>query len=146
MNSVCLIGRLTRDAEMKYTNGGMAIAEFSLAVDDRVKRGEGWEKIAYFFDCTLFGRQAEALQQYLVRGKQVGISGKLRQERWQSQEGQNRSKVVIIVQELDLLGGDRGRSSSGSSSRGSAGSSRAGAGDSGATDEFHDEFPDNIPF
>ena len=57
-----------------------------------------------YFDCTLFGNQAEKLQQYLGKGKQIGISGRLKQQRWQD-NGQNRSKVVVIVERLDLLGG-----------------------------------------
>ncbi len=104
MNNVNLIGRLTRDAELKYTGGGLAIASFSLAVNQRKRQGDKWVDEAHYFDCTLFGKQAESLQQYLTRGKQVGITGRLQQERWE-RDGQKRSKVSIVVNEIDLLGG-----------------------------------------
>ena len=108
MNNVNLIGRLTRDAELKYTGGGLAIASFSLAVNQRKRQGDKWVDEAHYFDCTLFGKQAESLQQYLTRGKQVGITGRLQQERWE-RDGQKRSKVSIVVNELDLLGGQETR-------------------------------------
>nr|BDD44988.1 single-stranded DNA-binding protein [Spirochaetaceae bacterium] len=105
MNNVSLIGRLVRDAELKFTNGGNAICEFSLAVNERKKQGDQWVDVANYFDVTLFGRRGEALQQYLGKGKQVGVDGRLQQQRWQTSEGQNRSKVVIIARDVDLLGG-----------------------------------------
>ncbi len=106
MNQVSLIGRLTRDTELKYTAGGMAIAEFSLAVNERRKKGEEWVDEASFFDCSLFGKRAEALQQYLAKGKQIGVAGTLRQDRWQDKEtGANRSKIRIIANDVTLLGG-----------------------------------------
>jgi single-strand DNA-binding protein len=92
INKVTIIGRLTRDAELKYTNGGTAICEFALAVNNAKKKGEEWVDEPSFFDVTVFGRQGEAIQQYMVKGKQVGVVGRLEQQRWQNQEGQNRSQ------------------------------------------------------
>ena len=92
INRVIEIGRLTRDAEVSYTPGGMAIAKFSIAVNRRVKSGDGWIDEANYFDVQLFGKQAESLKPFLTKGKQVGIDGYLKQERWES-EGQKRSHL-----------------------------------------------------
>jgi len=104
LNHVVLIGRLTREAELKYTAGGQAVCKFSIAVNRRKKNGDQWEDEANFFDIVVWGRQGESLHPYLVKGKMVGVDGELRQDRWQ-QDGQNRSKVEIIANYLQLLGG-----------------------------------------
>ena len=111
LNQVALIGRLTRDSEMRYSQGGMAIVSFSIAVNRSRKTADGrYQDEASFFDCTLFGKYGEAMNQYLLKGKQVGISGSLKQETWQDQQsGQNRSKVVVLVNALQLLGDPRGQ-------------------------------------
>ena len=77
INRVILVGRLTRDAELRYTGGGMAVCKFSIAINRRKRTGERWEDEAHFFDVVLFGKQGEAINQYLVKGKQVGIDGEL---------------------------------------------------------------------
>lgn len=108
LNHVTLIGRLTRDAETKYTGGGMAIASMSIAVNRRVKKGDQWTEEASFFDVALFGKTAEALNKYLTKGKQIAVEGELKQDRWTTADGQNRSKVVINANSIQLLGvGDR---------------------------------------
>ncbi|GHV79676.1 single-stranded DNA-binding protein [Spirochaetia bacterium] len=125
INHVVLVGRLTRDAELKYTAGGQAVCKFSIAVNRNKKSGDQWVDEASFFDVTLWGRQGEAVNQYLVKGKQVGIDGELRQDRWE-QDGQKRSKVEIVANNLQLLGGGAG---GGGSSRGDADGGRASYGD-----------------
>jgi single-strand DNA-binding protein len=107
LNHVTLLGRLTRDAELKYTSGGQAVCKFSIAVNRRRKNGDQWEDEPNFFDIVLWGRQGESLNQYLVKGKMVGVDGELRQDRWQ-QDGQNRSKVEIVANNLQLLGSSGG--------------------------------------
>jgi single-strand DNA-binding protein len=104
-NHVILIGRLTRDCELKYTSGGMAIANLSLAVNRRIKKGEQWTEEVSFFESVLFGKTAEGLKPYLLKGKQIAVEGELKQERWQ-QDGQNRSKIVISASNVQLLGGN----------------------------------------
>ena len=106
INTVCLTGRLTRQAEIRYSqSGGGAIVRFSLAVNRRKRTadGQGWEDEANFFDCVYFGRAAEAVNQYLTQGRQVAISGELRQNKWE-QDGQARSRVEIVVNQLNLIG------------------------------------------
>jgi single-strand DNA-binding protein len=102
LNTISLVGRLTRDAELKYTHGGMAIANLSLAVNRSVKSGDGYKDEASFFDCAIFGKVAECLIKYLVKGTKVGLTGSLRQERWEK-DGQKQSKVSIAVDRIQLL-------------------------------------------
>ncbi len=71
VNCVVLIGRLTRDAELKSTANGTAVSKFSIAVNRRIKKGEAWTEEANFFDVLLWGKQAESLHQYLFKGKAV---------------------------------------------------------------------------
>jgi single-strand DNA-binding protein len=110
LNVIAMVGRLTRESELRYSSGGMAICSFSLAVNRRKRTADNrWEDEANFFNCTMFGKSAEGLNQYLEKGRQVSILGELRQNRWE-QDGQNRSRVEIIVNSLQLLasaGGDR---------------------------------------
>lgn len=155
INHVVLVGRLVRDAQLKYTNSGLAICEFSIAINNRRKQGDEWVDEPNFFDVTLFGRQGEAIQRYLTQGKQVGVDGQLRQDRWQTPEGQNRSKVQVVAGNVMLLGGGgagSGSGGSGSATRqfgGSPAGTTTGSGNSGpGNDEGFggDDFPDNIPF
>lgn len=156
INRVTLVGNLTRDSQLKYTPGGMAICEFAIAINTRRKQGDEWVDEANFFDVTLFGRQGEAIQRYLLKGKQVGVDGRLKQDRWQDKEtGQNRSKVVVIAENVMLLGGGGGGSGSGgyndgarTSSSGGAAPPRQPSGGKAADDDGFggDDFPDNIPF
>lgn len=106
-NSVVEIGRLTRDAELTYTGGGFPISKFSIAVNKNKKSADGnYADYASFFDVVLFGKTAEALKQYLLKGKQVAINGELEQQRWEK-DGQQHSKVVINAYNIQLLGGDK---------------------------------------
>ncbi len=149
INRVVLVGRLVRDAELKYTSGGLAITTFAVAINRRRKQGDDWVDEANFFDIVLMGRQGEAVQRYLTKGKQVGIEGELRQNRWE-QDGQKRSKVEIFATNLQLLGGRDGGESGGSKgySRDSHTES-PGAGSQG-NEPFSgapvDDFEDDVPF
>lgn len=116
LNKVLVVGRLTKDIVVEYTNGGMAIAKGSIAVNRSQKKDGAWGETASFFDITLFGKMAENLKPYLLKGKQVAIGGYLKQDRWTSQDGQNRSKVYIGVEELQLCGGREGGAGNGTGS------------------------------
>ncbi len=106
MNVVTIVGRLTRDSEIKYTQGGMAITRFSIAVN-RDKRSSGMkESEVSYFDIVIFGKFGEAIQRYLVRGTQVAVNGELRQNRYEL-DGQTRSRVEIIANNVQLLGSSR---------------------------------------
>lgn len=108
INTATLIGRLTRDEELKYTPSGAAVGNISIAINRRVKKGQEWVDESNFFDVVFFGKQAENLKQYLTKGKQVGVTGFLKQERWTDQNGQNRSAVKIYANDIQLLGGKDG--------------------------------------
>jgi len=108
VNHVTLIGRLTRDSEIKYTAGGQAVCKFSIAVNRRRKNGDQWVDEASFFDVVLWGKTGESLNQYLTKGKQIAVEGELCQNRWE-QDGQNRSKVEVMANNVQLLGGGQDR-------------------------------------
>jgi single-strand DNA-binding protein len=142
INHVVLVGRLTRNAELKYTNSGAAVSKFSVAINQRRKKDDQWVDEAHFFDVVLWGKSAESINQYLVKGKQVGVEGQLRQNRWE-QDGQARSKVEIFATNVMLLGGGSGgrQGSSGSAEgRGSA-TEVAPEGGPPAPDNFEDDIP-----
>lgn len=103
INHVVIVGRLTRDAELKYTNTGMALTKLGIAVNRRMKQGDQWVDEANFFDATLWGKRGESLNQYLSRGQQVAIDGELRQDRWEK-DGVKNSRVTIHVNDIQLLG------------------------------------------
>jgi len=172
VNHVILIGRLTRDAELKYTAGGMAVCKFAIAVNRRKKSGEQWVEEASFFDIVLWGRSGETLNQYLVKGKQIAVEGELHQNRWE-QDGQARSKIEIMASNVQLLGGTSGSGGTSSGSYASGGSSSGAGGSSGGNsspqnagspspyqkrqespsrpssdmdDSVPPDFPDDIPF
>ena len=104
VNQVFLIGRLVRDADLRYTTSGKAVSKFAIAVNEKRKIGDKWEDKADFFEVVVWGQLGESLNQYLTKGKQIAIIGKLTQERWE-QDGQNRSKVTVTAYTIQLLGG-----------------------------------------
>ena len=113
---VILVGNLTRDPELRYTTGGSAICNLSLAVNRRIKRGEEWTDEVSFFDVVVFGRRAETSAEYLSKGRPVLVEGDLVQRRWESQDGQKRSKIEVQARDVQFLGSkaDSGYSNTGS--------------------------------
>jgi len=104
ITSFTAVGRVTRDAEFRYTNGGTQLCKFSIASNYSRKVRDNWQDEVSYFDFTLFGKRAEALAQYLTKGQQVVVSGQLRQERWED-NGQKRSRVAFFAQDVQLIGG-----------------------------------------
>ena len=104
INRVCISGNLTRDPELRSTAGGTSVMGFGVAVNERRKNGQTgeWEDYPNFVDCTLFGKRAEALEQYLSKGAKVAIDGRLRYSSWEK-DGQRRSKLGVIVDEMELM-------------------------------------------
>lgn len=144
INLVVLVGRLTRDAELKYTASGMPICKFSLAVNKRRKDGDQWKDEANFFDVVLWGKSGESVNQYLVKGKQIAVEGELHQNRWE-QDGQSRSKVEIMATNVQLLGsaGGEGRGPGPAPRRDEAPKQERGGGYEAPPS---DGFADDIPF
>ncbi len=112
INRVFLVGRLTRDAELRFTNSGTPVGKFSIAVNRSRKNGDKWDEEVNYFDIVLWGRVAEALSKYLLKGKQVAVDGELRQSRWE-QDGQARSRIEVHASNIQLLGGSAGGSQQG---------------------------------
>lgn len=103
INNVTISGNLTRDAELRTTPGGTAVLSLGVAVNDRRRNQNGeWEDYANFVDCTLFGRRAEAIHQYLVKGTKVAIEGRLHYSSWEK-DGQRRSRLDVYVDELEFM-------------------------------------------
>lgn len=102
MNIWTGVGRLGRDAEMRYTGSGQAVANFSIAVDRPKKQGEKQQPL--WLKVTLWGKLAEALTKYLSKGKQVAVSGELDIREWADREGVKRTSTEINARNITLIG------------------------------------------
>ncbi len=104
INRVVISGNLTRDPELRATASGMPVLGMGVAVNDRRKNqqtGE-WEDYPNFIDCTMFGARAESVSRFLSKGSKVAIEGKLRWSQWE-RDGQKRSKIEVIVDEIEFM-------------------------------------------
>ena len=126
INRVIISGNLTRDPETRQTASGMPVLGFGVAVNDRRRNqqtGE-WEDYPNFIDCTMFGARAQAVSKFLSKGSKVAIEGKLRWSQWE-RDGQKRSKIEVIVDEIDIMqsrnGGGQGGYQGGSNYQGNQG-------------------------
>ena len=138
INRVVISGNLTRDPELRSTGSGMSVLKLGVAVNDRRKNqstGE-WEDVPNFVDVTVFGARGEALSRFLSKGQKVAIEGKLRWSQWENPQGEKRSKLEVVADEVEFLSSRDGGSSSYSGSA------------SGSTGPATDDIGDNeeIPF
>ncbi|UCD10777.1 MAG: single-stranded DNA-binding protein [Nitrospinaceae bacterium] len=101
-NKVLLLGNLTRDPELRYTASGAAVASFGLAVNRRYKQGEQWKDEVCFVDVTVWAKQGENCAEYLNKGSQVFIEGRLNYQTWES-DGQKRSKLEVVANNVQFL-------------------------------------------
>lgn len=102
MNKVILVGRLTRDPDIKNTTSGKSVASFTLAVDRRFKNKDG-QKEADFVPIVVWGKQAETAWQYLSKGSQIGVSGRLQVRSYDAQDGQRRYVTEVVADEITFL-------------------------------------------
>ena len=144
VNKVILVGRLGRDPETRYTGGGQAVANFSVATDESYKDKNGerqkrteWHKI------VVWGKQAEIAQQYLKKGSLVFIEGRIQSREWQDKEGQKRTSFEIVASNFRMLGGRSDGAAAGAAAGGGAAyrsggddSESHGAGSSAAEEPF----------
>ena len=159
LNHVVLIGRLTQDLgsderSFGYVGNGQARANVSIAVNRAKKNGDQWVDEVNFFNITIWGKTAENLKPYLTKGKQICVEGHLKQDRWEK-DGQKQSRVTIVADQVQLLGG-RGDNSQGSGSAGGAPRFQPAnnAGSNGFQGGYSSEpygdtgsdFPEDIPF
>ena len=126
VNKVILVGRLGRDPETRYTGGGQAVANFSLATDESYKDRNGerqkrteWHKI------VVWGKQAEIAQQYLKKGSLIFVEGRIQSREWQDKEGQKRTSFEIVANNFRMLGGRAEGAAAGGGGMG-GGTSRGG--------------------
>jgi len=105
INRVCISGNLTRDPELRQSAGGMSILKMGIAVNDRRKNPQSgeWEDVPNFFDVTMFGTRAESVSRFLSKGSKLAIEGKLRWSSWETPDGDKRSKVEIIADDIEFL-------------------------------------------
>ncbi len=100
LNKVILIGNLTRNPELRYTPSGTPVANFGLAVNRRFRQGDDQKEEVCFVDIVVFGKQAENCGQYLSKGDGAIIDGRLQQRRWETEDGQRRSKHEVVAQSV----------------------------------------------
>lgn len=105
LNKVFLIGRLTRDPELRYTQAGTAYALFGLATDREWGKGEERKKEVLFVDLVAWGKQAQLIQQYLAKGREVFVEGRLKLDSWETEGGEKRSKISVVVEAFQFVGG-----------------------------------------
>jgi single-strand DNA-binding protein len=130
-NRVILLGNITRDFEVKYLQSGMAVTELGLAVNDRRKNQQGeWVEETTFVDVTLWGRTAEVAAEYLSKGSPVLIEGRLKLDTWET-DGQKRSKLRVVGERMQMIGGRSGGGGGAGGSRGPQNSSYDDGGDYG---------------
>ena len=153
MNKVILMGRLTRDPEVRYSQGAnqTAIARFSVAVDRRFKR-DG-EPTADFFNCTSFGRQAEFVERYLHKGTKVVLSGRIQNDNYTNKDGQMVYSVQIMVEDIEFAesknaagGGNEGGYSNGGGFGGGQNSAPASPGPGDGFMNIPDVIDEELPF
>ena len=109
LNKVLLMGNLTRDPELRYTPSGTAVTDFGMAINRRftTRDGEKREETC-FVEITLFGKQAETFCEYMSKGRRVFIEGRLRFDSWTTQDGQKRSRLRVMGERFQFMGGPRG--------------------------------------
>lgn len=105
INKVLITGNLTRDPELRETPSGFQVLNFGVAVNDRKKNQSTgqWEDYANFVDCTMFGNRAASVARFLAKGSKVAIEGKLRWSQWETQDGNKRSKLEVVVDEIEFM-------------------------------------------
>ena len=114
-NKVILIGNLTRNPELRYTPSGTPVANFGLAVNRRYKQADDQKEEVCYIDIVVFGKQAEHCGQYLSKGDGAIIDGRLQQRRWETDDGQRRSKHEVVAQGVTFLPKRQGQSPDGGS-------------------------------
>jgi single-strand DNA-binding protein len=146
-NKVILMGNLTRDIEIRYSQSGSAIGNTGIAVNRKWKSQTGEQKEeVMFIDLTLFGRTAEIANQYLRKGRQVLVDGRLSLDQWTAQDGSKRSKHAVIVENLQMIGSRDDAQSGGSNYGGQSQSNQQyGSQSAPAAQPQHTEQPQATP-
>lgn len=136
LNKVMLIGRLSRDPQLRYLPSQSAVCDFGFAVGRKFKTANGEQKEeTCFIDCTVFGKGAEVFNQYMAKGRQCYLEGRLRLDQWDDKTtGQKRSKLTVVVEDFQFLGTKgEGGGGGGGGDEGGASGGRSGGYGSGPT-------------
>jgi single-strand DNA-binding protein len=155
-NRVVLLGNLTRDPELRYLPSGMAVSDIGVAVNDRRKNASGeWVEETTFVEVTLWGRTAEVASEYLGKGSPIFIEGRLKLDTWETNDGQKRSKLKVVCERMQMVGGPGG----GAGGSGGRSPQQGGAAQRGGPSAYEQPAPqddfgeppgdqggDNIPF
>lgn len=107
VNRICLVGNVGRDPESRFTQGGTAVCNFSLAVGERIKNGDQWVDATTWFSIVAFGKLAESAGNHLNKGVPVYIEGRVVNREWTDKEGQKRRSTEVIVSDMVFLGGKK---------------------------------------
>jgi single-strand DNA-binding protein len=145
-NRVILVGNLTRDPEIRYISSGTAVCEIGLAVNNRRKNADGaWVDEPVFVDITLWERSAEVASEYLTKGSPLLVEGHLKLDTWQAQDGQKRSKLKVVGDRIQLLGGRQEGGPPGEGASRPAPRREPQRAPSGPTQEEYDAPPPDMP-
>jgi single-strand DNA-binding protein len=139
-NKVILMGNLTKDPEIRYTPSGTPVATLALAVNRRYKQGEELKDEVCYVDIVVFGKQAEHCGQYLSKGHGVIVDGRLQQRRWETDDGQKRSKHEVVAQTINFLPKRQDQAGAGGLA---TGKTLAVSADAAPSEEFVDQ---DVPF
>lgn len=119
LNKVFLLGNMTRDPELKYTQSGGAVCKVGLAVNRRFKSGTEWKEEVAFVDVECWGKTAEKVGEYCKKGSGVLVEGRLKLDTWQSKEGEKRSKLLVVAENIQFAD-DARKTAEGGGSEGTA--------------------------
>ncbi len=146
-NRVILVGNLTRDPQLSYTPNNTAVVDFGIATNRKWRGQDGQDREEVCFtDCTLFGRSAETFNQYMSKGRPVLVEGRLKFDQWETQEGQKRSKLSVVVERFQFLGGGGGGGGGGYGGQGGRAPRQAAPqGANGAPDQSPPPYDDSQP-
>ena len=149
LNRVFLMGNLTRDPELRYLPSNTPVVKIGVAVNRRWRNQQGeQQEETTFVDCESFGRQAEVINQYLRKGRPIFVEGRLRLDQWQDKEGNNRSRMKVVIENfqfVDSRSGDDGGGGQGGSSEPRGGANEPPPGP--PMSDPHQPVPeDDIPF
>ena len=143
-NKVLLMGNLTRDPEVRTTPSGMKIAKLGMAVNRRFRtRDDETREETTFVDLDAFGNQAEIIERYCQKGSPLFVEGRLRLEQWETNAGEKRSKLTVVVENFQLMSGGSDRSEESRSGPAASGGASSGSSPAKGGDTFED---DDVPF
>lgn len=148
INRVNCSGNIGREPELRQTQGGTQVLTFSLAVSDRKRNPQSgeWEEVTNWIPCVVFGNRAESLSRFLAKGMKCAVEGKLRQSSYKDKSGQNRSKIEVIVDEIEFMSGSKAQNKQQSQQPTNYPNQYQNAANTGAQASQSDYYEDDCPF